>query len=170
VYQGKQLRTGKEFKIDVGYERFLGPEIFFSPEIYDEQFEDTLPDLVNDTILDCPIDTRRELFKFITLSGGSTMFKHFRKRLERDVRKRVETKYDEQKAKLLAVNPNCALPKKLEVNVITPMFQRFAVWLGGSLLAEQGEFRHMFHTRAAYKEVGPRIARHNASCQSILNN
>ena len=31
---GADLRTGAPFAVDVGYERFLGPELFFNPEIY----------------------------------------------------------------------------------------------------------------------------------------
>lgn len=32
-YNGVNSVTKKPFKIDVGYERFLGPEIFFHPEV-----------------------------------------------------------------------------------------------------------------------------------------
>ena len=38
----------------------------------------------------CPIDVRRGLYKNIVLSGGSTMFKDFGRRLERDVRRFVD--------------------------------------------------------------------------------
>ena len=38
----------------------------------------------------CPIDVRRGLYKNIVLSGGSTMFKDFGRRLERDVRRSVD--------------------------------------------------------------------------------
>jgi hypothetical protein len=48
--------------VDVGYERFLGPEVFFSPEIFDGNFTQSLPALVDATIQACPIDTRRGLY------------------------------------------------------------------------------------------------------------
>ena len=32
-YTGVNSITKKEFNVDVGYERFLGPEIFFHPEV-----------------------------------------------------------------------------------------------------------------------------------------
>ena len=32
-YNGVNSITKKEFNVDVGYERFLGPEIFFHPEV-----------------------------------------------------------------------------------------------------------------------------------------
>ena len=60
---------------DVGYERFLGPEIFFNPEIFSSDFLTPLPQVVDEAILKCPIDTRRGLYSNIVLSGGSTMFK-----------------------------------------------------------------------------------------------
>lgn len=33
-YQGVNAVTKKPFSVDVGYERFLGPEIFFHPEVF----------------------------------------------------------------------------------------------------------------------------------------
>lgn len=34
VYNGVNNVTKKPFDVDVGYERFLGPEIFFHPEVW----------------------------------------------------------------------------------------------------------------------------------------
>lgn len=155
-YTGIEPRTKKEFKVDVGYERFLGPEIFFSPEIFNDQFSTPLPEVVDQTILACPIDTRRRLFKYIALSGGSTMFKNFTKRLERDIRKFTKARYEKTKAKY----PNLSITAT-EVNVVSHPFQRFAVWFGGSMLCSQPEFLGMFHSRADYQEQGPRICRSN---------
>lgn len=155
-FKGKVARTGKEYTIDVGYERFLGPEIFFSPEIFSSDWTEPLPKVVDTTIQACPIDTRRALYKYITLSGGTTMFKHFVKRLERDVKRKVKERYDLTKQKF----PDYAA-KQIEVNVVTHPFQRFAVWFGGSMLASQAEFLGFFHTKADYQERGPSIARSN---------
>ena len=33
VHEGKNAVTKQPFSVDVGYERFLGPEIFFHPEV-----------------------------------------------------------------------------------------------------------------------------------------
>ncbi len=154
--KGTDPRTNKGYTIDIGYERFLGPEIFFSPEIFSSDFTDPLPDVVDATIQACPIDTRRPLYNYITLSGGTTMFKHFTKRLERDIKRKVSNRFDFNAAKYPGM-----VTKKVDVNVITHPFQRFAVWFGGSMLASQPEFLGYFHTRAQYAEQGPRIARHN---------
>jgi len=155
-------KTKTPYKIDVGYERFLGPEIFFSPEIFSSDFTEPLPNVVDQCVQACPIDTRRPLYNYITLSGGSTMFKHFVKRLERDIRRKVKTRFDYTKAKY----PDMDV-KAINVNVITHPFQRFAVWFGGSMLASQPEFLGTFHTKADYQEKGPRIARSNPVFASV---
>jgi len=161
-YKGVNPRDKAPFKIDVGYERFLGPEIFFSPEIFSSDWTEPLPDVVDATVQACPIDTRRPLYNYITLSGGSTMFKHFVKRLERDIRRKVKNRFDYTKTKF----PDLDL-KAIAVNVVTHPFQRFAVWFGGSMLASQPEFLGYFHTKAEYQEKGPRIARSNPVFNSV---
>jgi len=155
-YKGKNTKTNVPYTVDVGYERFLGPELFFSPEIFSSDWTVPLPDVVDNTIQACPIDTRRPLYNYITLSGGTTMIKHFTKRLERDITRKVKERFDFQVQKY----PDMQL-KKVDVHVITHPFQRFAVWFGGSMLASQPEFLGYFHTKAQYAEQGPRIARHN---------
>lgn len=160
--KGTDPRTNKPYSIDIGYERFLGPEIFFSPEIFSSDFTDALPDVVDATIQNCPIDTRRPLYNYITLSGGTTMFKHFTKRLERDIRRKATERFTKTQEKFPGMDI-----KKLDVNVITHPFQRFAVWFGGSMLASQPEFLGYFHTRAQYAEQGPRIARHNQAFNAL---
>jgi len=162
-YKEINPKTNKEFRIDVGYERFLGPEIFFSPEIFSSDWTESLPDVVDRTIQACPIDTRRPLYNYITLSGGSTMFKHFSQRLQRDIRAKTERRFELTKAE---VKTNIEL-KPIDVNVVTHPYQRFAVWFGGSMLASQAEFLGFFHTKKAYQEEGPRIARHNPVFNSL---
>lgn len=43
-------------------------------------------------IQNCPIDVRRPLYNNIVLSGGSTMFKDFGKRLQRDIKRSVDAR------------------------------------------------------------------------------
>ena len=49
--------------VDVGYERFLGPEIFFHPEFANPDFNMSISEVVDDVIQNCPIDVRRPLYK-----------------------------------------------------------------------------------------------------------
>ena len=53
----------QKYSLDVGYERFLAPEIFFNPEIYSSDFLTPLPEIVDDVIQQSPIDVRRGLYK-----------------------------------------------------------------------------------------------------------
>jgi len=78
----------------VGYERFLGPEMFFHPEFINPDWKDPLDKVVDDAIQYCPMDTRRDLYKNIVLSGGSTLFNGFDKRLEKGVQSRVNKRLE----------------------------------------------------------------------------
>lgn len=149
--------TKKPFSYDVGYERFLGPELFFNPEIASSDYLTPLPKVVDDTIQSCPIDCRRGLYKNIVLSGGSTMFKDFGKRLQRDVKRSVD--YRIKRSEELSGGKIKAVP--LAVNVISHNMQRYAVWFGGSMLASTPEFYNVCHTKAQYDEIGPSICRFN---------
>ena len=59
-------------------------------KIHNPDIRTTLPQMVDDVITSCPIDTRRKLYNNIVLSGGNTVFKDFSRRLQRDVKKKVE--------------------------------------------------------------------------------
>jgi len=156
-YEGKESVTKKPYTCDVGYERFLGPEIFFNPEIFSSDFLTPLPKVVDDTIQSCPIDVRRGLYKNIVLSGGSTMFKDFGKRLARDIKRSVD--YRIKRSEELSGGKIKAVP--LDVNVISHHMQRYAVWFGGSMLASTADFYNVCHTKQQYDEIGPSICRHN---------
>jgi actin-related protein 3 len=113
-FEGLNSITKQPFGVDVGYERFLGPEIFFHPEVYfihfrlhfalaivnrimfsfililqfaNPDFTTPISEVVDTVIQNCPIDVRRPLYKNIVLSGGSTMFKDFGRRLQRDIKR-----------------------------------------------------------------------------------
>nr|BAN38591.1 actin, putative [Entamoeba histolytica] len=147
----------KPYTFDVGYEQFLAPELFFNPEIFSSDFTTPLADLVDDSIQSCPIDCRRDLYKNIILSGGSTMFKGFGHRLQRDVRR--FTDFRTQKA--VQLSGGKLTPKPMEVNVVSYPYQRYAVWYGGSVMAELPVFVQHCHSKAEYEEKGPSICRYN---------
>ncbi|PPD94368.1 hypothetical protein GOBAR_DD08615 [Gossypium barbadense] len=132
-------------------------KVFFSPEIYSSDFTTPLPVVIDKCIQSAPIDTRRALYKNIVLSGGSTMFKDFHRRLQRDLKKIVD-------ARVLASDTRLGGEVKahpVEVNVVSHPIQRFAVWFGGSVLASTPEFFAACHTKAEYEEYGASICRTN---------
>ncbi|KAL7327323.1 Actin-related protein 3, variant 2 [Mucor circinelloides] len=163
-YDGVHSLTGKNYSVDIGFERFLAPEIFFNPEIASSDFLTPLPEIVDTVIQTSPIDVRRGLYKNIVLSGGSTMFKGFDKRLQRDIKRTVDKRI--QASEVTSGSDMKAKP--MEVNVISHKKQRHAVWFGGSLLASTGEFYNSCHTKAEYDEYGPSICRHNRVFSSLL--
>ncbi|KAI0073889.1 Actin/actin-like protein [Panus rudis PR-1116 ss-1] len=154
-YEGENTVTGKKYGVDVGYERFLAPEIFFNPEIYSSDFLTPLPEIVDNVIQQSPIDVRRGLYKNIVLSGGSTMFQHFGQRLKRDLKQIVDRRLEAS----AAASGSHVKSSGVEVDVISHKRQRYAVWFGGSLMASLPEFYSFCHTKAQYDEVGPSICR-----------
>lgn len=134
---------GRKVTVDVGYERFLAPEIFFNPEIYSSDFLTPLPVVVDGVIQSSPIDVRRGLYKNIVLSGGSTLYKDFGRRLQRDIKQLVDARI-----RASEVRSGGAKSGGLEVQVITHKRQRHGPWFGGSLLGQTPEFRSYCHTKA----------------------
>ncbi|EDQ89073.1 uncharacterized protein MONBRDRAFT_37166 [Monosiga brevicollis MX1] len=157
TYTGTNKVTKQDFSVDVGYERFLGPEIFFHPEFSNPEFQTSISTLVDEVVQGCPIDVRRGLYKNIVLSGGSTMFKDFGRRLQRDVKKVVDLRLHKSEE----LSQGRLKPQPIDVKVITHNMQRYAVWFGGSMLASTPEFYSVCHTKAEYDERGPSICRHN---------
>lgn len=88
------------YSVDLGYELFMGPEAFFSPEIIDKNFTMPLDEVIDLTIQSCPVDYRRRLYSNIVLSGGSTRFKNFEKRLQKELQKRVDNRINRGKTEI----------------------------------------------------------------------
>jgi len=157
TYEGHNPARNQNFTCDVGYERFLGPEIFFNPEIFSSDFLTPLPEVVDTCVQSTPIDCRRGLYKNVVLSGGSTMFKDFGRRLQRDLKNRVKDRQEKSEA----ITGGQHKSRPVEVKVISHSMQRYAVWFGGSILASTAEFYSVCHTKEQYDEHGPSICRFN---------
>ena len=154
---GVSSRGGKEYTIDLGYERFLAPEIFFNPEICSSEFTTPLPEVIDQAIHTSPIDTRRALYKNVVLSGGNTMFKDFGRRIQRDLKQLVDNRMGKQSRK----------GQEIEVNVCSHHMQGFAVWFGGSVLATTPQFYTSCRTKEEYEEYGPSICRTNPVFRAV---
>lgn len=85
----------------------------------------------------CNLDTVRDLYSNIVLSGGTTMFKGFRERFYKEI-------------KHLA-NPT------MRVQVIASPDRKFAVWQGGSILSSLSSFDGSWISRADYDEFGETV-------------
>ena len=85
------------------------------------------------------------------------MFKDFGRRLQRDLKRSVDTRLKISEE----LSGGRIKPTPIDVSVITHHMQRYAVWFGGSMLASTPEFYSVCHTKKDYDEHGPSICRHN---------
>lgn len=84
TYSGHNPKTGQDFSCDVAYERFLGPELFFQPEIYSSDYTVPLPQVricTFATAVHCAVATAVHYTHttgvcITGLSGKSDTYKH----------------------------------------------------------------------------------------------
>lgn len=78
-----QLPDGRVIK--VSGEQFGAPEALFQPHLIDKESVG-ISEMLFNTIQSAPIDTRSEFYKYIVLSGGSTMYPGLPSRLEKELK------------------------------------------------------------------------------------
>ncbi|KAH0803296.1 actin [Histomonas meleagridis] len=79
----------------------------------------------------------RDLYANIVLSGGTTMFEGLPERMEKEMVRLA--------------------PPTMKIKVVAPPERKYAVWIGGSILASLATFPQMVITRDEYNEAGPGI-------------
>jgi actin-related protein len=90
-----------------------------------------------DTIMNCDMDLRKDLYANVVMSGGTTMYPGINERMTAELKKLV--------------------PTSIEVRVVTPPERKYSVWIGGSILASLNTFQENWITREEYDECGPSI-------------
>lgn len=149
-----ELPDGTE--IQVGPDRFAVPEVLFNPSLltsfgldtvknYDGSDLQGVPAMINEAIQKCDVDVRRDMWGGIVLTGGGALLPGLRERLEQGL------------AELA--------PPASRLKVVSPANsteRRFAVWIGGSILASLGSFQQMWMSRAEYDEHGPSLIHRKA--------
>jgi actin beta/gamma 1 len=120
----------------IGNERFRCPEVMFQPAMIGKE-DRGIHDITFQTITQCDIDVRRELFSNIVLSGGTTMFPGMADRLAKELTSLV--------------------PPNMKVKIIAAPERKYSVWIGGSILASLQTFQEMWISRAEYEDAGPSI-------------
>ena len=163
TYTGIDSKTGKPFTCEVGYERFLAPEVWFSPELVSNEYMTPISVLIDRAIQMSPITNRKQLYDNIVLSGGSTTYKGLASRLQKDVQELVDLRLQESADRESLRIKKTIIPQKVPVAVREHKRQQYAVWYGGAMLAGSGKaFYAQCHTKANYDEYGPSIARASA--------
>lgn len=117
---------------------FRCAEIFFQPDFLGMEsggFHET----IYSSIMKCDVEIRKELFRNILLSGGSTMFPGMAERIHRELIPLAPDSY----ASLL--------------HVIAPADRKLSAWIGGSKLASLSTFANMCVSKQEYEEFGSAI-------------
>lgn len=122
--------------VTLGAERYLTPEILFNPEMIGKDLQG-LHKYTAECICKCEQEIKKELYKSVILSGGSTLFPGMETRLEEELRR--------------LVGP------KTKIAISASPERRFSSWIGGSLVASLASFSAMCVTRNDYNETGPSI-------------
>ena len=124
-------------KISLDAERFLVPELMFDPTINNMETEPIHEAIVNVVEL-CDMDIRRDLLQNIFITGGSSLFPNFEKRLKQEIEKELM-----KRGKLYQ-----------NVKIFAPKGRELSNWVGGSILSQIPEFQSSWITRKRYFSEG----------------
>jgi len=117
----------------IGTERFRCAEVLFQPHLIGKE-ANGIHETTFESIMKCDVDIRRDLYKNVVLSGGTTMFKGITERMTMELEKLV--------------------PPSMRINVVAPEDRKYSVWLGGSILSSLDSFKTMWITGEDYQDYG----------------
>lgn len=122
--------------VQVGDERFRTPEALFQPELLGQE-ADGVHTLLYNSIQQCDVDIRRDLYDNIVFSGGTTMYKGLKERIKKEMTQLA--------------------PASVRVKIVAPEERKYSVWIGGSILSSLTSFSDMWITKEEFDESGPKI-------------
>lgn len=157
IYTGIDKHSGNQFECNIGIEQFLAPEILMNPKIHNQELNPSLANAVDSCIMKCPIDTKRRLFGNIILCGGSSVFKDFHRRLQKDVKHIIESRLVASRTKAGILDSKMPLSDIMQVNVIENTTGVASVFLGGCNVASHPRFLDTCITKQRYEEEGARL-------------
>lgn len=117
-------------------ERFRCPEALFQPSIFGLE-SSGIHELIFNSVMKCDENIRKDLFRNIILTGGTTMFPGMADRLQKE---------------LLAL-----VPSDTNIKVIAPPERKYSTWIGGSILSSLYSFQQKWISKEDYDEIGPTI-------------
>jgi len=116
----------------------MAPEALFNPGLIKEGDENPgMHQMAFETIKECDIDIRKDLYENVILSGGSTLYEGLPERLTKEL--------------------DALCPQKDTVKVIATADRYYSVWTGGSTLASLSTFESQWITKEEYEENGAEI-------------
>ena len=120
--------------IEMTDEHFRCSEILFQPEILGKKLRG-LHTMVHDSLMECCVDSRCNMYCNIILTGGCSMMPGFAERMTKEMRKLI--------------------PETMKMIVLSKPERAQAVWIGGSILASLSWFPSQCISKQAYEEYGP---------------
>lgn len=132
--------------VKVGREKFECTEAYFDPSLVDVECVG-LSDFIFDTIQECDVSIRRNIYEHIILSGGSSMFPGMPNRIQKEIRQ----KYFKD---ILKEDQNRV--NKCKIRIEAPSHREYTSFVGGSILSElmSGDSTDFWITKAKYQEDG----------------
>ena len=122
-------------KITISHQLFQCTECLFQPLSQLGREHAGIHQLIHNSIKECDIDVRRDLYSNIILAGGNTMLPGFSERIQKEI-----------------VN---LAPPKSNVKVVCPPERKYSTWIGGTILSSIQ--RSNWIGRAQYDEEGPSV-------------
>jgi actin-related protein len=98
---------------------------------------DVIAKSIQQSIMKCDVDIRKDLYANIVLSGGTTMFPGISERMSKEI--------------------TALAPASIKVKIVAPPERKYSVWIGGSILASLSTFQSMWISKEEYDESGPSI-------------
>ena len=129
--------------VTIGNEQFRCPEALFQPSFLENVESAGIHETCFKSIMKCDIDTRKDLFCSIALSGGNTMFPGIADRMQKEI--------------------TALAPPTTKVRVLACSERNYSVWTGGSILASLSTFQQMWISKQEYEESGPTIVHRKCS-------
>ena len=134
----KQYELPDGQTVSVNAPRFMGPEAIFHPGLIKEGDEvPGMHTMTYESIVDCDIDVRTDLYSNVILSGGTTLYEGLPDRLEKEL--------------------DALCPQKNVVKIIASADRYYSVWTGGSTLCSLSTFTSQWITKEEYEENGAEI-------------
>ena len=130
----KSYRLPDESVILIGEERFKVAESLFQPDLVEEKAVGA-HQMIYDSIMDCNVDIRKDLYSNIVMSGGTSMFPGIEERMQKEL--------------------TTLASRTMEIKIIAPPERKYSSWIGGSILASLSTFQSMCINKQEYDEYGP---------------
>ncbi|XP_069112208.1 actin-6-like [Argopecten irradians] len=123
-------------QITFGKERFICPEILFTPKIAGIEFPG-IHELILMTIQKADPSLHKDMYNNIVLAGGTTLFPGIADRLTKELK--------------------TGLSMSEDVNVIADKNREYSAWLGGSIVGNLSTFDKFCVKKEHYDEMGPAL-------------